>query len=120
MALYPDAHVRLKNKNAETTDYDEIRQIRVPSASGGVEIFTHMESLRCYFVKPTGVDNYYEVVSIGISGVGTPSYVQFMANSIMLEDEEIFYELSSGEKRVMQILTTKTLTVGQTYHTSDF
>lgn len=119
MALYPDANVRLKNKNAEATDYDEIRQIRVPSASGGVEIFTHMESLRCYQVKPTGVSNYYEVVAVSWNGAGTANYVMTTLSSLLLEDDR-YYTESNGVKQAFMLLTTKELTVGQTYHTSEF
>ena len=120
MALYNDAKVRLKNKNAETTDYDEIRQIRVPSASGGVAIFPYIESMVCYYVKPTGSTGYYEVLSQSLSFGGKNGYALCNVNTIAIEDERYSYELSSGGRAVAQVLTTKRLTVGQTYHTSEF
>lgn len=119
MALYPDAHVRLKNKDAETNDYAEIRQIRVPSASGGFDVFTHMESLRCYVVKPTSATNYYKVVTLSLNGIGIDNSVSVAYNNSIFEDETYYYE-DGDFKFVRIILTTKALTVGQTYHISEF
>ena len=120
MALYDPITVKLKNKNAGTDEYDDIRQIRVPNAAGGYALFTNVEQLRCYIVKPTGADGYYEVVTVSIFNGGATNgggVLTGISSTVFAEDQEKYYYTdANGVKTTAVLFSTRALTPGETFH----
>lgn len=121
MALIEDLNIRLI-ADGNMVDYEDVRQIKVPLAEGGYGLFTHMKSLRSYFIKPTDTEDMYLVMgmaslSAGGIGVGNAAIVFFDQNDF--GSDVSFIPTNGTEWRTCVILTPKILTVGETYHVND-
>lgn len=121
MALVENPNIRLI-ADGNTVVYEDVRQIKVPLAEGGYGLFTHMKSLRSYFIKPTDTEDMYLVMGIaslsaGGIGVGNGAIVFFDEDAF---GSDVSFMPTGGTKwRTCVILTPKILTVGETYHEND-
>ncbi len=114
MALVEDINIKVKDKNANAVDYEDIRQIRVPRADGGYGLFTYLHSIRPYFMKPTGEENKWEVLGSAIFTAG--GFTGAKAMTVFMDNGEwndsCSFALDNGARRCVILLTPYILSVG--------
>ena len=121
MALIEDLTIKLADKHANTTDYADVRRIKVPRADGGYGLFTNLNSLRPYFVAPNGSGGYRVLGPALFSAGGFSSgraAISFIDENAFAQTDYT-YLMDDGIKAVAIILTIKNLTTGITYLESE-
>ena len=122
MALIEDLNIKIKDKNANSTDYEDIRQIRVPRSDGGYGLYTNLHSIRSYFMKYTGEGSKFEVLAnanFSAGGFsGAKAMTVFIDNDGSEWNDDFSYVISEGKRRCSVLLSPYSFKIGDIVDTS--
>jgi hypothetical protein len=110
------ADIILKDRSGTTVPHGGVTHLTVPNNSGSVDTYTNMKELRCYYAKSETDTNYYTITGqwFCVTGGGYA-----MGNMTDAQCKELGTADANGNYGLNMIFTTKSLTIGATYHYSD-
>jgi hypothetical protein len=111
------ANIVLKDKNGNPVTHEGITQIEAVNAAGGTRKYSELQTINCYLAAYE--NSQYRVTAKAPSLMFTrgPDGASIMVDASTIENYG--YVNANGANLLQIIVTTKTLTVGESY-TSDY
>lgn len=110
------ADIILKDRSGNPVTYEDTAHLAVPNHSGAVDTYTNMKELRCYYAKAETDTNYYTITGQWFCVTGGGYAMGSMTDA---QCKEWGTADANGNYGLNMIFTTKSLTIGETYHYSD-
>ena len=111
------ANVVLKNDKGNPITYEGVSHLEVLNDSNGLQTFTDMTGLSCYYaIQSAEGENLYTVTGRWFCVTGAGYAMGSMTDAMCRQWGAVD---DSGDYNLIMIFTTKSLTIGQTYHYKD-
>lgn len=110
------ANVVLKDKNGNPVTHEGITQIEAVVATGGTQKYSDLQTINCYWAVLENSQYRVTATAPSLARIRGADGVLLMMDSSSME--QYGYTNANGTKIVEILVTTKKLTVGQSYTSS--